>query len=187
MSNLGPCFVVFAGSIMLASAAAGAVHGSSSSEGSFAFKDPQGRTQIAEIVSKYFPKRIVHPFAKVDERLDPRLLRAATFAEERAHACSRERCWHYVKEALLASGVINSYPKTAYARQAGDELVRDYGFKQLSIRDPYAAPYGSVLVYADGGAAGHVEIRTRSGFVSDYFSTSACRHRLIAVYGKFSS
>ena len=187
MSNFGPCFAVIAGSIMLAATAAGAGHGSSSSEALFTFKDPEGKTQSAAIVSKYYPKPIVHPFAKVDERLDPKLLHAATLAEERAHARSRERCWHYVKEALLASGVINSYPKSAYAKQAGDELVRDYGFKRLSVRDPYAAPCGSVLVYADGGAAGHVEIRTRSGFVSDYFSTSACRYRLIAVYGKFSS
>ena len=44
-----------------------------------------------------------------------------------------------------ASGIISSYPKTAYAKQAGDELVRDYGFKKLPIRDPYKAPIGAVL------------------------------------------
>ena len=47
--------------------------------------------------------------------------------------------------ALVAAGVIDSYPKTAYASEAGEELVRDYGFKRLSIRDPYAAPLGAVV------------------------------------------
>jgi hypothetical protein len=187
MPNFGGCFAAIVSSIALAATAAGAGHASDSSGSLFTFKDAQGQTQSARVISKYYPQRIVRPFATVDRRLDPKLLHAATLAEERAHAHSRERCWHYVKEALLASGAINSYPKTAYARQAGDELVRDYGFKRLSIRDPYAAPRGSVLVYADGGAAGHVEIRTESGFVSDYFSKTACRYRLIAVYGKFSS
>jgi len=187
MRNFAHSVTLIAGSILLATRAVGASHASDSSESLFTFTDPQGKTQSAPIISKYYAKLIVHPFAKADPRLDRKLLHAATLAEERAHAHSRERCWHYVKEALLASGVINSYPKSAYARQAGDELERDYGFRKLPIRDPYAAPTGSVLVYADGGAAGHVEIRTKSGFASDYFSTTACRYRLIAAYGKFSS
>jgi len=187
MPNLVPCCTVIGGSILFAAMAAGAGQGSGSTESLFAFKDAQGKTQSVPIISKYYPRLIVHPFAKTDQRLDPKLLHAATLAEERAHAHSRERCWHYVKEALLASGVIKSYPKSAYARQAGDELVRDYGFTKLSVRDPYAAPTGSVLVYADSGAAGHVEIRTESGFASDYFSKTACHYQLIAVYGKFSS
>lgn len=111
-------------------------------------------------------------------------MRAATLAEERANAHSRERCWHYVKEALLASGVINSYPKTAYAKEAGDELVRNYGFKRLSIRDPYAAPLGAVLVYGASREAGHVEIRTKNGFVSDFRSKIPSTRPLIGVYAK---
>lgn len=128
----------------------------------------------------------MHPFAKIDPRLDPRLARAATLAEERSTAQSRAHCWHYVKEALVSAGVINSYPKTAYAAEAGEELVRDYGFRRLSIRDPYAAPLGAVLVYGDR-TRGHVEIRTKDGFVSDYHSKYRCFYPLIAVYGKFSS
>jgi hypothetical protein len=88
----------------------------------------------------------------------------------------------------VASGVITSYPHTAYARQAGEELVRDYGFKRLSVRDPYDAPLGAVLVYSHGRhGAGHVELRTKNGFVSDYSSKTRCRYPLLAVYGKFSS
>ena len=151
----------------------------------FVFKDRNGKTVAAPIVSEYQKKRIVHPMAKVDPRLDPRFIRAASIADERAYAHSKSRCWRYVKQALVASGLVSSYPKTALAKQAGDELVRDYGFKKLPIRDPYAAPVGSVLVYYKGRSnAGHVEIRTRTGFVSDFRSKDACSAALIGVYAK---
>lgn len=155
------------------------------SKSEFVFKDRNGKTVSAPIVEQYQKNRIVHPMAKIDPRLDPKLSRAATIADERAHAHSKSRCWHYVKEALLASGVVTSYPKTSLAKQAGDELVRDYGFKKLPIRDPYAAPIGSVLVYFKGRSKpGHVEIRTKTGFVSDFRSKSACRYALLGVYAK---
>jgi hypothetical protein len=150
----------------------------------FVFKDRNGKTVAAPVVDEYQKKKLVYPAAKVDPRLDPKLMRAATIADERAHAHSKSRCWHYVKEALLASGVIDGRPKTALAKQAGDELVRDYGFKKLSIRDPFAAPLGSVLVYTARGAAGHVEIRTKDGFVSDFRSKTPSRRPLIGVYAK---
>ena len=151
----------------------------------FVFKDRSGKTVSAPIVEKYQKNRIVHPMAKIDPRLDPKLSRAATIADERAHAHSKSRCWRYVKEALMASGAVDSYPKTSLAKQAGDELVRDYGFKKLPIRDPYAAPIGSVLVYYKGrNRPGHVEIRTKTGFVSDFRSKDACRYALIGVYAK---
>ena len=115
--------------------------------------------------------------AKVDPRLDPTLSRAATIADERAHAHSKSRCWHYVKEALLASGAV-LLSKSSLAKEAGEELVRDYGFKKLPIRDPYAAPVGSVLVYFKGNRRpGHVEIRTKTGFVSDFRSKARASPR----------
>jgi hypothetical protein len=150
----------------------------------FVFKDRNGKTVSAPIVDEYQQKKLVYPAAKVDPRVNPKLMQAATIAQERAHAHSKSRCWHYVKEALLASGVIDSRPKTAMAKQAADELVRDYGFKKLSIRDPFAAPLGSVLVYSARGAAGHVEIRTKNGFVSDFRSKTPSRRPLIGVYAK---
>lgn len=151
----------------------------------FVFKDRTGKTVSAPIVSAYQKKRIVHPMAKVDPRLDPRFVRVASIADERAYAHSKSRCWRYVKQALVASGLVSSYPKTELAKQAGDELVRDYGFKKLPIRDPYAAPVGSVLVYYKGRSnAGHVEIRTKTGFVSDFRSKDACRAALVGVYAK---
>ena len=124
--------------------------------------------------------------AHVDPRIDPKLMRAATIAEERANARSKALCWHYVKDALVAAGVIRSYPKSAYASEAGDELVHAFGFTRLSMRDPYAAPLGAVLVYGNK-SRGHVEIRTPHGFASDYHSKNACFYPLIAVYAKISS
>lgn len=91
-----------------------------------------------------------------------------------------------MKEALVAAGAIKSYPKTNYARDAGEELVRDYGFKRLPIRDPYDAPVGAVIVYWKGARGiGHVELRTKDGFVSDYRSKSRCYYPMIAAYAKF--
>ena len=150
----------------------------------FVFKDRNGKTVSAPIVDEYQKKKLVYPAAKVDSRVSPQLMRAATIAQERAHAHSKSRCWHYVKDALLASGVIDARPKTALAKQAGDELVRDYGFKKLPIRDPFAAPLGSVLVYTARGAAGHVEIRTKNGFVSDFTSKTPSKRPLLGVYAK---
>jgi hypothetical protein len=184
MSKLTPLAILIACSFASTTAVHAQIIGSRASQ--FTFQDLGGQTQSTRIVTKYYSKKIDRPLAKVDGRLDPKLLRAASLAEERAHAKSRERCWRYVKEALLASGAINSYPKTAWAKEAGNELVRNYGFKKLSIRDPYAAPVGSVLVYSNGRYAGHVEIRSKHGFVSDYRSKTACGYRLLAVYGKFS-
>jgi hypothetical protein len=99
----------------------------------FVFKDASGKATSVDVVDKYQPNKIVRPFAKIDRKLDPKLTRAATIAEERAHAHSRRQCWHYVKEALLASGVIRSRPTTAYAKEAGQELVNNFGFKKLSV------------------------------------------------------
>ena len=153
------------------------------SQTKFYYKDAAGKTTGVKIIRRYWSVPIVHPLAKIDPRIDPKLRRAATIAEERANAHSRAQCWHYVKEALVAAGAVNSYPKSAYAYEAGQELTRVYGFKKLPTRDPYAAPLGAVLVY---GGRGHVEIRTKDGFASDYFSKNRCFYPLLAIYGKFS-
>jgi len=150
----------------------------------FVFKDASGKATSVDVVETYQPKKIVRPFAKIDRQVDPKLMRAATIAEERAHAHSRRQCWRYVKEALLASGVIRSRPTTAYAKQAGQELVNNFGFKKLAVSDPYQAPIGSVLVYNANRAAGHVEIRTKDGFVSDFRSKTPSRRPLLGVFVK---
>jgi hypothetical protein len=150
----------------------------------FSFRTPQGKQESVPVLSQYYPKQIVYPFGKVDKHIDTRLVQAASLAQERAHAHSRSRCWHYVKDALLASGVIESRPKTELARDAASELVNNYGFKRLSITDPFSAPVGSVLVYGTARSVGHVEIRTKNGFVSDFRSPTPSRRPLMGVYAK---
>ncbi len=150
----------------------------------FSFKSAEGKKESVPVISQYYPKQIVYPFGRVDRHIDGRLMQAASIAEERAHAHSRSRCWHYVKEALLASGAVDSRPKTELARDAAQELVSNYGFKRLSVTDPFSAPIGSVLVYGTSGSVGHVEIRTREGFVSDFRSPTPSRRPLLGVYAK---
>ena len=181
-SPLAPHFIVISlcGSLFATAASGQTVE----SAKRFSFKDANGKTDSAEIVTTYQPKKIVHPVAKADPSISPKLMRAATIAQDRAHAHSREQCWHYVKEALVASGAVNSYPKTVNAKDAAKELVSDYGFKKLSVRDPYKAPVGSVLVYNNRKGAGHVEIRTKNVFASDFRSKIPSPRPLIVVYTK---
>ena len=150
----------------------------------FGYTDASGKRQSVQIIDKYQPTKIVHPFAKIDTNIDPKLCRAATIAEERARAHSHSLCWRFVKEALVAAGAVSSRPTTSLAKQAGQELVSNYGFKKLAVADPYAAPVGAVLVYGASKAAGHVEIRTQDGFVSDFRSKTPSRRPLIGVFTK---
>jgi hypothetical protein len=150
----------------------------------FSFKAPGGKKESVPIITQYYPNQIVYPYGKIDRHIDGRLMQAASIAQERAHAHSRSRCWHYVKDALLASGVIDSRPKTELARDAASELVGNYGFKRLPVSDPFSAPIGSVLVYGTSRSVGHVELRTRDGFVSDFRSKTPSRRPLLGVYAK---
>ena len=103
------------------------------SKSKFYYKNTEGQVGSARIIRRYYWKPIIHPFAKLDPRIDPKLRRAATIAEERANAKSKARCWHYVKEALVAAHAISSYPKTAYAYEAGQELgVRHAGPEEIA-------------------------------------------------------
>src|SRR5262245_59493361 len=56
-------------------------------------------------------------------KYDKRLVRAAEIADARAHAHSRRSCWRYVKNALLAAGMVDSRPSTGYAKEAAYELT----------------------------------------------------------------
>jgi hypothetical protein len=116
-------------------------------------------------------------------RYDSRMLRAAEIASSRAYAHSRGSCWRYVKNALVSAGVIDSRPTTAYAKEAAQELTSEYGFKKVGCSDPFKAPPGSVLVYG-GAGAGHIEFRTKTGFVSDFSSVTPSKRPLIGVYVK---
>jgi hypothetical protein len=116
-------------------------------------------------------------------RYDPRMIRAMEIASARAYARSQGTCWRYVKNALLSAGLVDTRPTTAYAKEAAQELTSKYGFRKISCSNPYEAPLGSVLVYG-GAGAGHVEFRTRGGFVSDFTTPRPSKRPLIGVYVK---
>ncbi len=112
---------------------------------------------------------------------DDQMIKAAQIAESNAQKRSQRRCWRAVKNAMLEANVLEERPTTRYAKQAGDELEQKFGFTKIDVSDPFAAPIGSVLVYG-GRGAGHVEIRTADGFVSDHVSAHPSRRPLIGVY-----
>jgi hypothetical protein len=116
-------------------------------------------------------------------RYDPRMIRAAEIAKQRAHPKMTWHCWKYVKNALVAAQVVGTRPTSIFANRAGDELCEKYGFVKLPIRDPYQAPIGAVVVY-NGADGGHVEIRTEDGFVSDFESRTAYPRPVIGIYVK---
>ncbi len=117
-------------------------------------------------------------------RYDNRMIRAAMIAQSRALKHSTNCCWRYVKTALLAAGAVDSYPKTPFAKQAAQELPRDFSFRRIHCSNPLRAPLGSVLVYG-GADAGHVEIRTPEGYTSDFVSPTPYDKRpLVGVFVK---
>ncbi|MEP6669986.1 MAG: hypothetical protein ABJF10_12580 [Chthoniobacter sp.] len=137
---------------------------------------PKARSLTAEEQPQFGPK-------SRGVRYDPRMIRAAQIARQRAHPRMTWHCWAYVKDALLAANVVQDRPKSAWAREAGKELTRNYGFKKISTRNPYAAPVGAVIVYG-GHDAGHVELRTANGFVSDFVSREAYPRPVLGIYIK---
>lgn len=186
--NSSVTLVLFGGFAAVLCATPVKAEGITRSHSRFYYKSATGEVVGARIVRSYYGKTSGETLARIDPRIDPKLRRAATIADERSSARTKARCWRYVKEALFRSGAVTSYPTTNYACQAGNELVSKFGFKKLPIRDPYAAPVGAVIVYRRGSeSAGHVELRTKTGFASDYHSKNRCFYPVLAIYGKFAS
>lgn len=112
-------------------------------------------------------------------------VRAGDYAQSHVLPRSAGKCYRYVKQALQATGAVNTYLEGVAAKGAGPQLekqgfVNVLGKPGANIRSPYDAPPGAVLVYGAAPGAtdknaqyGHIEIRTRDGFASDYFSTRA--------------
>ena len=116
---------------------------------------------------------------------DARMIRAAEIATRRAQPRMTWYCWRYVKDALLAANLVSSRPTSPYAKQAGSELCRKFGFTKIDVTDPRKAPVGAVVVYG-GPDAGHVELRTATGFVSDFISPTPYPRPLVGVFVKRS-
>lgn len=127
-------------------------------------------------------RKILGP-KSVTLKYDSRMIRAAEIALRRAHPKTTWHCWRSVKDALLAAELVPSRPTSPWAKQAGDELCRKFGFARLELNDPLQAPVGAVVVYG-GPDAGHVELRTSDGFVSDFVSATPYPRPLIGIYVK---
>jgi hypothetical protein len=108
----------------------------------FFYKDTSGKTTSAPIIDQYYGAPIVRPLAHVDPRLDPKLMRAATIADERSHAKSKARCWHYVKEALVASGAAGVNVEDVAIEHSPGQPV---GLVELSVRPEAVAPLAESL------------------------------------------
>lgn len=82
-------------------------------------------------------------------------------------------CARFVKEAYLAMGCVKSYPNCGSAKNCDGPMRKlgfsDYRINGTKVMNPCDAPVGAAIVYG-GKGAGHMEIRTRRGFLSDYLS-----------------
>jgi len=116
-------------------------------------------------------------------QMDERMLEAVRVAERSARSRSINRCWRFVKRALKEADLVECYPQTALAKDAAVELPERYGFTQIEVEDPHDAPVGAVIVYG-GRGAGHVELRSDTGFVSDHASRKPSPRPLIGVFIK---
>jgi len=142
-----------------------------------ASQTPAGSASFAERLRTLFAPRAD------TSHYDSRMILASEIASKRAFKKPTWRCWHYVKDALLSAGLVSTRPVSPWAKQAGDELCGTYGFKKLPLTNPLRAPVGAVIVYG-GRDAGHVELRTASGFVSDFISPTPYARPLIGIYVK---
>lgn len=91
-------------------------------------------------------------------------------AVEKAEAKSTGWCARYVREALKAGGI--NVATTKYAKDYGPKLV-EAGFTELNVTEEgYAPRVGDVAVFdpyeGQPNQAGHMQVFTRSGWVSDF-------------------
>jgi hypothetical protein len=115
----------------------------------------------------------------------PKVQNMIRIARRTSHASSRRLCYKYVKQDLLGSGMIGSYPPGRFAKKAVGDLeaqgmvnLLDYPqYKSVIGQDPSKVPKGAVIVYSTGekSEAGHIEIKTGDGgrleYISDYHSS----------------
>lgn len=129
--------------------------------------------------------------------------KGAGYCSLNGYRASSYDCAYYVRKALEGTLLPTNAGGLGNAKDMGCGLQR-YGMRNLCGNgcsrgsstcniSPYNAPEGAVLIYDNVGSgchpAGHAEIRTSNGFVSDYASSrprnesSSCR-RLIGIWVK---
>lgn len=82
---------------------------------------------------------------------------------------SQLQCASWVRLALERAGIKPKGGGMGHAKDMGPGLTK-LGFTKCNMKSRQAPP-GAVIVYG-GGAYGHVEIRTKNGYISDYWSAT---------------
>jgi hypothetical protein len=86
------------------------------------------------------------------------------------------KCLKAVRIAIQKAKGMPLKGDVLYAKDFGPVLVQKYGAKKLSISCPKKAPVGAIIVYGpwhkSRSHAGHVEIKTKKGYVSDHISAA---------------
>lgn len=122
-----------------------------------------------------------HPVANVKSGPAGDMATAIAYAMKHKLPKSNHQCLRYVKRALFATKMIRTYPGIIAAKDFGPFLQQE-GFQNLLTTQPgtnlKSAPVGAVIVYRPVEAQeykgktiyGHIEIKTDTGFVSDFFT-----------------
>jgi len=112
---------------------------------------------------------------------------AIDYALKHAHKKSISRCLKFVKHSLFANKLINPYDACDLAKDYGPYLIKN-GFENILETRPGTnianAPIGAIivyhpvdkLVYQGKPIAGHIEIKTKVGYVSDYICPGPTYH-----------
>jgi LysM repeat protein len=134
------------------------------------------------VVNESRDARSKHPVANVVATPQSGTMAAAiAYAMKHKEPKSVHLCLKYVKRALFATKMIRTYPGIVAAKDFGPFLGKE-GFANLLDTKPGTnlknAPVGAVIIYRPiemqeyrgKTLYGHIEIKTESGYVSDYFT-----------------
>jgi len=148
------------------------------------FQGPVWQTESVPIITIIIPNQNRPSSGPTDKHLDPKLTRAATIAQERAMRTPAQCAGIMSKKLARLPGSSIHDQKASMPGMRRRIWSCNYGFKKLSMRDPFARRIGSVLVY--GPAAASVTSRSgrRTVFVSDFRSPTPRNRPLIGVYAK---
>ena len=101
--------------------------------------------------------------------------KARTKTGSKAATASTGRCSMFIAIGLTKAGCTENY--TCYRAKDCDNDLTKQGFEKVTdyktrYKTLYDVPPGAIIVYSptDGTPNGHIEMRTETGFVSDYAS-----------------
>ena len=133
-------------------------------------------------VSEQRDQQSKHPVANViTAPVADKMAATIAYALKHREPQSIHFCLKYVKRALFATKMIRYYDNCQLAKEYGPHLEEN-GFENILLTRPgtniASAPIGAIIVYRPiemqvyqgKTIAGHIEIKTKLGYVSDYLS-----------------